>query len=333
MPQWRKLHVKITESLDVNDMPDDTYRLFWSWLMLGADREGRYLDNPAAVKSKVFPLRTDITYDQIAAMLDWYADHGLIRRYQVGGRHYFYLVNFCPLQGDTGKEADSIYPAPPPPGEEPGQAARKTESTAGQEQVESRPEAGQESGKTQSSTDADADAEIDTDAEAEKTSAAQTPPLALPPPTVADLPPKPPPVNGSKAESPKTAKDDIRAELEAHFARRSGLDPPKAATEKQRRAAGALWYAPLREMAEACDWNLSFALSVMDEALDHVLGDGLTVAAPNSILSNFKAALAARKRGEHWADPPPVRARAPTRKATQHQALESWRRRGTGNGK
>jgi hypothetical protein len=34
MPQWRKLWVKATESLDINDMPDDFHRLLWLMMPL-----------------------------------------------------------------------------------------------------------------------------------------------------------------------------------------------------------------------------------------------------------------------------------------------------------
>ena len=34
MPRYRKLHTKTLESLDINDMPDDFCRLFWTLLPL-----------------------------------------------------------------------------------------------------------------------------------------------------------------------------------------------------------------------------------------------------------------------------------------------------------
>jgi len=170
MPRYRKLHVKITESYDVNDMPDDTHRLLWTWLMLGADREGRYLDNPAAVKSKVFPLRADVTHEQIAAMLDWFAQHHLICRYVINGRGYFYLTTFKDHQGDTAKEAASVYPDPP-----------SLNNGASQEEVQSSARPAQEEIKTNSGTDAqvytDADAATEIRA-AEKTAGADPPPPA-----------------------------------------------------------------------------------------------------------------------------------------------------------
>ena len=122
MPQWRKLHPRIQQSLDVNDMPDDFHRLLWSWLPLGLDREGRILDNAALVKARVMPLREDVSLERVQQALDWYAKHGadethpertMIVRYTVNGRGYFYVPNFDKYQGWRGREGLSIYPAPP----------------------------------------------------------------------------------------------------------------------------------------------------------------------------------------------------------------------------
>ena len=113
MPKYRKLHVKITESLDLNDMPDDFTRLFWVLLPLGLCREGRGIDNPSWIKSKIFPLREDIKNGEINTAIDWLEQRGMIIRYQVEGRKYFYLPKFHTYQGSTTKEAESNYPSPP----------------------------------------------------------------------------------------------------------------------------------------------------------------------------------------------------------------------------
>jgi len=115
MPRYRKLHVKTVESLDLNDMPDDFTRLMWVLLPLGLCREGRGIDNPAWVKSKLFPLRLDVTPETITAAMDWYEKRGMLVRYQVEGRGYFYLPSFPKYQGNTIKEAESNYPPPPEP--------------------------------------------------------------------------------------------------------------------------------------------------------------------------------------------------------------------------
>jgi hypothetical protein len=112
MPQYRKLYTKTTESLDVNDMPDDFTRLTWVLLPLALCREGRGLDNAAWIKAKIYPLRMDVTLEQIQAAVDWYADRGMIRRYSVSGRGYFFVPTWYEYQTGTNKEAPSPYPQP-----------------------------------------------------------------------------------------------------------------------------------------------------------------------------------------------------------------------------
>jgi hypothetical protein len=113
MPAWRKLYQKTTESLDVNDLPNDFTRLLWVLLPLGLDCEGRGLDNPSWVKAKIMPLRTDVSLSRIAAAIDCFARRGMILRYQVDGRRYFVVPTWRKYQGDTSREAGSIFPPPP----------------------------------------------------------------------------------------------------------------------------------------------------------------------------------------------------------------------------
>jgi hypothetical protein len=114
MPQWRKLHIKATESLDINDMPDDFTRLLWITLPLIVCREGRGIDSPCWIKSKAMPLRGDIDDKHISKAMTWYAERGMIQRYMVAGRHYFSIVKWHEHQGDTSREARSLYPEPVP---------------------------------------------------------------------------------------------------------------------------------------------------------------------------------------------------------------------------
>jgi hypothetical protein len=146
MPQWRKLHTKIVESLDFHEMPDDFVRLVWLLLPLGVDREGRALDNASLVKSHIMPLRDDVALDDIERALSWFAEHGMIKRYQVNGRAYFLIPTFRRYQGNTTKEAASQYPAPID--------LVQSESRASQDLVQS-----------ESSTDVDVDVDVDVDSE------------------------------------------------------------------------------------------------------------------------------------------------------------------------
>ena len=112
MPQWRKLWIKTTESLDVNDMPDDFHRLLWVMLPLISCREGRGMDNPAWIKAKAMPLRMDISPDQVELAVAWYAGRGMLTRYEVNGRRYYQIQNWHRYQGSCDREADTDYPEP-----------------------------------------------------------------------------------------------------------------------------------------------------------------------------------------------------------------------------
>ena len=113
MPRYRKLYTKTVESLDLNDMPDDFHRLFWVLLPLALCREGRGLDNPAWLKSNLFPLRTDIGQEDVATAFAWFTERGMAVPYTAEGRDYFYVPTFHKYQGSTVKEAESNYPPPP----------------------------------------------------------------------------------------------------------------------------------------------------------------------------------------------------------------------------
>lgn len=128
MPRYRKLYTKTVESLDINDMPDDFTRLFWVLLPLALCREGRGLNSPAWLKSKLFPLREDINQERVGQALDWCIERGMIVAYSVDGRDYFYVPSFHKYQGSTVKEAESNYPAPPGNS---GEGPDKVESRSG----------------------------------------------------------------------------------------------------------------------------------------------------------------------------------------------------------
>lgn len=111
MPTYRKLHVKAVDSLDINEMPDDFTRLLWVMLPLGLDSSGRGLDNASWVKARVMPLREDVSQSTIEDAMNWYAAHGMIRRYKANGHNYFDVPTWTKHQGDTSKEAKSHFPA------------------------------------------------------------------------------------------------------------------------------------------------------------------------------------------------------------------------------
>lgn len=112
MPQWRKLHAKIVESEDVNQMPDDFTRLAWTLMPIALDCEGRAQDDASLIRSKLFPKRRDVSLEMIEEAQSWYAERGMIIRYEVNGRHYFCVPTFKLYQGKTDREAASTIPEP-----------------------------------------------------------------------------------------------------------------------------------------------------------------------------------------------------------------------------
>lgn len=153
MPKYRKLPVTVLDSLDVTEMPDDFTRLTWLLLPLVVCRHGRAFDVSQWLVSKLYPARTDVDASMVAQAMEWFASHDMIRRYNVNGRHYFYLTNWEKHQGDTGREADSPYPAPPE-----GTASRPvmTNSRVTHEQVttNSRSKQGNSKGNSKSKSNA-----------------------------------------------------------------------------------------------------------------------------------------------------------------------------------
>ena len=130
MPKYRKLVLKTTESLTVNEMPDDFHRFLWLMLPLIVCRDGRGLDNAAWVKAKALPLRMDVTPNDVQNAMDWFWEAGIITKYAANGYGYFFITNWHKYQGDTTKEAESIYP-------DPADGQLQTSSGASQELVES----------------------------------------------------------------------------------------------------------------------------------------------------------------------------------------------------
>lgn len=111
MPQFRKLHSKISDSFDLNDMPDDFHRLLWTWLPLALCKEGRGIYHGGWIKSKVMPLREDKTTQDIIDVMEYFARTGLIVKYDVSGREYFYVPTWHKHQ-NTKRDGASQHPCP-----------------------------------------------------------------------------------------------------------------------------------------------------------------------------------------------------------------------------
>lgn len=111
MPQWRKFHLKTIDSLDVNAMPDDFSRYQWALLSLIVDKEGRGIYKGSWLKSKMYPMRDNISVAKIMKSMEWCFDRGMIGIYSENGQEYFYIIRWHEYQ-DTTKEGRSQLPQP-----------------------------------------------------------------------------------------------------------------------------------------------------------------------------------------------------------------------------
>lgn len=160
MPKYRKLHVSSIHSLDIAEMPDDFHRLMWTWLPLISCAGGRGLDMGSWLRGQIFALRTDVTPQMCDQAMSWFEARGMITRYNINGRHYYQIVNWHKYQGDTRREAESMWPAPP---QELVAQAGKSRSRVSHELVATR---------SRSDAEANAKAKADVDADAAATAKA-----------------------------------------------------------------------------------------------------------------------------------------------------------------
>lgn len=113
MPTYRKLHARILESQDIADMPDDFHRLVWTWLPLILTSDGTTIYDARYIRSRMFPLRDDVTAERVATVLEWFESRGMVLPYDGDGRRYMFVPTFNKYQGDTSREASSTFPKPP----------------------------------------------------------------------------------------------------------------------------------------------------------------------------------------------------------------------------
>lgn len=256
MPQWRKLHIKTLESLDINDMPDDFTRLTWTLLPLILDSKGRILDNTSLIKSRLYPLRGDITAERVDEALEWFYERGMVSRYCVNGRRYLCVPTWEKYQGSCEREASSNYPGPE---EATPDAIPAHDWPSLDDGDDSRPT--HDLLTTSSCLEERRGEEI---------------------------------VHPANADEPKepTLRDIQNrkiAELEDTFGEYTRLAIPERKTDKQKRSAAVQWSNPLREILVLVEWDIDSAGRLIRAAVDRLRGDDLTIACPVSILKTAKA--------------------------------------------
>ena len=115
MARGRFVSRSITLSRQVHELRDDTSRLAFTWALTFVDRECRWYADPDVVKSILFPRRHDITVEDMAAMIEDWAQHKLIVLYEVDGERFMWFPKFRKHQAGMRleREAPSIIPPPP----------------------------------------------------------------------------------------------------------------------------------------------------------------------------------------------------------------------------
>ena len=135
MARGRMINSKITRNKAINDLSDDTSRLAFTWLVTFADVEGRCNGDPALVRSLVFPRRTDVTVDQMAAYIAEWADAGLILWYEAEGDMWISFPAFAENQRGLDRRKEQASDIPAPIDAVPGTEQVRTENVPSTEEV------------------------------------------------------------------------------------------------------------------------------------------------------------------------------------------------------
>ena len=114
MPRGRFLSRAISLDEKVNNLPNDTARLLFTWLIPHLDCEGRLHGDAITVKSIVFP-RRPISTRKVEQYLNAIEKSGLIMRYSVNGNSYLFAPHFEKHQVGLQKSKEAQSQIPPPP--------------------------------------------------------------------------------------------------------------------------------------------------------------------------------------------------------------------------
>lgn len=115
MAKGRMLLKSVSISQKLANLPSDSDRLLWTWLLAHLDREGRFYAEPSVVKGHAVPRLKNHTDETISESLQRMADVGLIVLYRVNGDSYLQYNQFDEHQVGLHKEREAPSSCPPPP--------------------------------------------------------------------------------------------------------------------------------------------------------------------------------------------------------------------------
>lgn len=113
---------------------------------------------------------------------------------------------------------------------------------------------------------------------------------------------KPTNKNHQSEDSSSPSGEEQRKILRAftdYFVEVTALDEPDPQTVKGRKSAAVRWWQPIRRMVSDAEWDIDACRLVLQEAIEQMDGDRLTIEAPQSVEKNFRATIAAIKRGAY----------------------------------
>jgi len=117
MAKGRMLNRETSLSLKLNALVNDTTRLLATWTIPHLDKHGVFHADPQIVKSLIFPLRQDLSTQEVAAMLDDIERVGLIRRFCAAGRMWQVWPGFGENQPYLRRDKERTdFPTPPTSG-------------------------------------------------------------------------------------------------------------------------------------------------------------------------------------------------------------------------
>ena len=96
----------------------------------------------------------------------------------------------------------------------------------------------------------------------------------------------------SRSKTKRSTNNRVRKALEEQFTDSTRLKSPPMNTVKQKKAAGELWWAPLREIAELAELDTLRGQSLIRRTVDQMRKDKLTISSPKSILNVAKSIVA-----------------------------------------
>lgn len=111
MFHFRELLTGTIDSQNFNDLPDDFTRLLWLQLLISVGDEGRGTNNPAWIRSILFPIREDVTDEMIEKAMKSYSKREMVIKYQDHrGENFFEIINWSNYQGNSMKEGENPSP-------------------------------------------------------------------------------------------------------------------------------------------------------------------------------------------------------------------------------